>query len=57
MLHDLYFSPLIIRVIETRWIRSVERVANVGEKQEMCRIFVSKLEGLGVPRRGLVDKR
>jgi len=57
MLHDLYRSPLIIRVIETRWIRSAEHVAHVGEKQDMCRIFVRKHEGLGVPRRGLVDKR
>jgi len=47
----------MIRVIETRWIRSAERVAHVGEKQDMCRIFVRKLEGLGVPRCGLVGKR
>jgi hypothetical protein len=48
MLRGSYFFPLITRVIETRWIRSAERVAIVGEKQEMYRIFVRKLEGLGV---------
>jgi len=35
MLHDLHRSPRIFKVIETRWIRSTERVAQVGEKQGM----------------------
>jgi hypothetical protein len=53
-LHDLYFSPNIIRMMKSgrrRWAKHVERM---GEKRGACRGLVGKPEGkrsLGRPRR------
>jgi hypothetical protein len=44
-LHNLYFSPGIIRMIKSRGMRWVEHVAIVGEKRNAYRILVGKPEG------------
>jgi hypothetical protein len=44
-LHNLYSSPNIIRMIETRSMRWTGHVARMGETRNACRILVGKPEG------------
>jgi hypothetical protein len=53
-LHNLYFSPSIIRIMKSRRMRWAEHVARMGEKRNVFRLLVGKPEGerpLGRPRR------
>jgi hypothetical protein len=53
VLHSLYSSPNIVRVIKSRRIRSVGRVAGMGELRGVYGVLVGKPEGkrqLGIPR-------
>jgi hypothetical protein len=53
-LHNLYCLPSIIRIIMSRRTRWAWHVARMGEKRNVYRILVGKLEGkrpLGRPRR------
>jgi hypothetical protein len=53
-LHNLYSSPSIIRVINSRGMRWAGHVAWMGEKRNVYRLLVGKSEGkrpLGGPRR------
>jgi hypothetical protein len=51
-LRDLYSSPSVIRIIKSRRMRWVGRVAHMGEKRNTYRLLVGKPEGpLGRPRR------
>jgi len=53
-LHDLFSSPIIVRVIKSRRIRWVGHVARVGESRGVYRVLLVKPEGmrpLGRPRR------
>jgi hypothetical protein len=43
-LHNLYSSPSIIRIIKLRRMRWVGHVARMGEKRNMYRLLVGKLE-------------
>jgi hypothetical protein len=55
---DLYSSPSIIRIIESRRMRWAEHVARMGEKRNVYRLLVGKPEGkrpLGRPRRRRID--
>jgi hypothetical protein len=57
-LHNLYFSPSIIRIIKSRRMRWAGHVARMGEKWDMYRILVGKPEGkrpLGRPRRRRIN--
>jgi hypothetical protein len=57
-LHNLYSSPSIIRMIESRRMRWAGHVARRGEKRNAYRILVRKPDGkrpLGRPRRRWVD--
>jgi hypothetical protein len=57
-LHNLYSSPNIIRIIKSRRIKLVGRVARIWKKKNACRILVGKPEGkrpLGRQRRRWVD--
>jgi hypothetical protein len=57
-LHNLYSSPSIIRIIRSRRMRWVGHVAQMGEKRNMYRLLVGRLEGkrsLGRPRRRWID--
>jgi hypothetical protein len=57
-LHNLYYSPSIIRMIMSRRMRWAGHVAQRGEKRNAYRILVGKPEGkrpLGRPRRTWVD--
>jgi hypothetical protein len=57
-LHDLYSSPSIIRIIKARRMRWAGHVARIGEKRNVYRLLVGKLEGrrpLGRPRRRWLD--
>jgi hypothetical protein len=57
-LRDLYSSPSIIRIIESRRMRWAGHVARIGEKRKAYGFLVGKPEGkrpLGRPRRGWVD--
>jgi hypothetical protein len=57
-LHNLYFSPSIIRIIKSRRMRWAEHVARMEEKRNAYRILVGNPEGnrtLGRPRRRWVD--
>jgi hypothetical protein len=57
-LHNLYFSPNIIRMIKSRRMRWSGHVARMGEKRNAYMILMGKPEGrrpLGRPRRRLVD--
>jgi hypothetical protein len=52
-LHNLYCSPSIIRINESRWMRWAGRVASMGGKRNVYRILVRKPGGkipLGRPR-------
>jgi hypothetical protein len=58
-LHNLYYSPSVIRMIKSRRMRWVVHVARMREKRNAYRILVGKPEGkrqLGRPRRSSVDK-
>jgi hypothetical protein len=44
-LHNLYSSPSIIRLINSRQMRRAGHVARMGEKRNACRILVGKPEG------------
>jgi hypothetical protein len=53
-LHNLYFSPSIIRIIKSRRMRWTGHVARMGEKRNAYRILVGKPQRkrpLGRPRR------
>jgi hypothetical protein len=57
-LHNLYFSPNIIRMIKSRRMKWAGHVARMGEKRNAYRILVEKPEGrrpLERPRRRWVD--
>jgi hypothetical protein len=57
-LHNLYSSPSIIRMINSRRMRRAGHVARMGKKSTAYRILVRKPEGkrpLGRPRRRLMD--
>jgi hypothetical protein len=57
-LHDLYSSPIIIRIIKSRRMRWAGHVARMGEKRNEYRLLVGKPGGkrpLGRPRRRWVD--
>jgi hypothetical protein len=50
---DLYTSPTIVQVIESRIMRWAGHVARMGEKRGVYRVLVEKSEGmspLGRPR-------
>jgi hypothetical protein len=52
-LHNLYFSPNIIRVIKSRRMRWAGNVARMGEGRGVYRLLIGRLEGkrpLGRPR-------
>ena len=52
-LNDLYSSPNILRVIKSRRMRWAGRVARMGERRGLYRVWVGKAEGkrpLGRPR-------
>jgi hypothetical protein len=57
-LHNLYSSPSKIRVIKSRRMRWAGHVARMGEKRNVYRLLVGKLEGkrpLGRRRRRWID--
>jgi hypothetical protein len=57
-LHNLYSSPIIIRMIKSRRMKWAGHVARMGNKRNAYKIFVGKPEGkksLGRPRRRWVD--
>jgi hypothetical protein len=57
-LHNLYSSPSIIRIIESRRMGWAGHVARMGEKRNVYRLLVGKPEGkrpLGRPRRRWID--
>jgi hypothetical protein len=57
-LHDLYSSPSIIRIIESRRMRWAGNAERMGEKRNAYRLLVGKQEGkrpLGRPRRRWID--
>jgi hypothetical protein len=57
-LHNLYSSPSIFRMIETRRMRWAGHVKRIGEKRNAYRLLVGKSEGkrpLGRPRRRWSD--
>ena len=43
--NDLYSSPNIVGVINSRMVRWVGYVACMGEMRGVCRVFVGKPEG------------
>jgi hypothetical protein len=57
VLHSLYTSPSIIRMIKSRRMRWAGHVARLGEKMNAYRILVGKpgKRPLGRPRRRWVD--
>jgi hypothetical protein len=57
-LHNLYFSPSIIRIIKSRRLRWAGHVARMGDKRNVYMLLVGKPEGkrpLGRPRRRWID--
>ena len=57
-LNDLYSSPNIVRVIQSRRMRWAVHVVRMGEDRGLYRVLVGKPEGkrpLGRPRRRWVD--
>ena len=57
-LNDLYCSPYIVRVMQSRRMRWVEHVTRMGKRRDVYRVLVEKPEGnilLGRPRRRLED--
>jgi hypothetical protein len=58
VLHNLYSSPGIIRIIKSRSMRWAGRVVRIGDNRNAYRILMGKPEGkmpLGRPRRRWVD--
>jgi hypothetical protein len=56
--HNLYFSPNIIRIINSMRMRWAGHVARMGEKRNVYRLLVGQPEGkrpLGRPRRRWMD--
>jgi hypothetical protein len=54
-LNNFYFSPNIIRQVNSRRMRWADHVARMGEEGKVCKVLVGKPEGkrpLGRPRRG-----
>ena len=57
-LNDLYYSPIIVRVIKSRRMKWAGHVASMGEGRCVYRVLVGKPEGkrpLGRPRRRWED--
>jgi hypothetical protein len=57
-LRDLYYPPIIIRIMKSRKMKLAGHVARTGEKRNAYRLLVGKPEGkrpLGRPRRMCVD--
>jgi hypothetical protein len=57
-LHNLYSSPIIVRIIKSRRMRWAGHVARMGEKRNVYRLLVGKPGGkrlLGRPRRRWID--
>jgi hypothetical protein len=54
-LHNLYTSPNIIRVIESRRMRWVWNVACMREMRNGYKIFLRKTEDLGVDRKVILE--
>jgi hypothetical protein len=57
-LHNLYFSPSIIRIIRSRRMMLAGHVARMGEKRNVYRLLVGNPEGkrpLGTPRSMWID--
>jgi hypothetical protein len=57
-LHNLYSSPSIIRIINSRSMKWASHVARMGEKRNVYRLLVGKPEGkrpLGRPKRRWID--
>jgi hypothetical protein len=57
-LHDLYYSPSIIRIMKSRRMRLAGHVARMGTKRNACRLLVGKPERkmpLRIPERRWVD--
>jgi hypothetical protein len=57
-LHNLYFSPNIIRMLKSRRMRWAAHLARMGETRNAYRILVEKKEGkrqIGRPRRRWED--
>jgi hypothetical protein len=57
-LHNLYYSPNIVRMIKSRTMRWAGHVARMGEGRGVYRILVRRPEGkrpLGRPRRRWED--
>jgi hypothetical protein len=57
-LHNLYSSPIIIRIIKSRRMRWAGHVARMGEKGNVYRLLVGKPEGkrpLGRPRHRWIE--
>jgi hypothetical protein len=57
-LHNLYSSPSVIRIINSRRMRWAGHVAQMGEKRNVYKLLVGKPEGkrpLGRPRRRWID--
>jgi hypothetical protein len=44
-LHNLYYSPDLIRMTKSRRIRWAVHVARMGEKRNACRVLVGKPDG------------
>jgi hypothetical protein len=58
LLHDLYFSPRIIRMMKLRRMRWGGHVARMGEKRNAYKILMGEPEGkrpVGRPRRRSAD--
>jgi hypothetical protein len=56
-LHDLYFSPNIVRVIKPRRMRRTGHVARMGEERGVYRVLVGKPEGKRPQGRPRLDGR
>jgi hypothetical protein len=57
-LRELYYSPSIIRIMKSRRLRWARHVARIGEKRNVYKLLVGKLEGkrpLGRPRLTWLD--
>jgi hypothetical protein len=45
IIHDLYFSPNIMRIIISRRMRWAGHMARMGQRRGACRVLVGKGEG------------
>jgi hypothetical protein len=50
-LHDLHFSPSIIRIIKSRRMRWAGHVAQMGEKRNACRLLAGNARGKNTIRK------